>query len=287
MTRSPRTPRSPRTRTRAFAAASPAGFTLIELLVVISIIALLIGILLPALGAARESARNLSCLSNIRQMGIGLNVYTNENKGLLPPGDFNAGADSTDWAILVNNVYGDAGTVFADGDIGDLFRCPAGLDPINAASTDNVLHYSSHPRLMPALPDARLLPTQPLSLVAIDQVRNPSDLVQVFDGVQVVDANNSAAKIGFRLDEFRLFYESYLLEGVGPNPTGSPIDAGANTDAVDFSNAGGGAGNIRWRHSGDSGANFLFLDGHGSSEQYQGAGTSTLKRLNVNVAGLS
>jgi len=56
-----------------------AGFTLIELLVVISIIALLVGILLPALGAARQSAQNLMCVSNERQMGIGFGLYQNDN----------------------------------------------------------------------------------------------------------------------------------------------------------------------------------------------------------------
>ncbi|MEQ9460348.1 MAG: prepilin-type N-terminal cleavage/methylation domain-containing protein [Phycisphaeraceae bacterium] len=60
------------------------GFTLIELLVVISIIALLIGILLPALGSARGAARNLACLSNIRQWGIGNAIFTEDYKGLMP-----------------------------------------------------------------------------------------------------------------------------------------------------------------------------------------------------------
>ena len=60
------------------------AFTLIELLVVISIIALLIGILLPALGAARKTAKNISCQSNMRQWGIAINAYTVDTQGYLP-----------------------------------------------------------------------------------------------------------------------------------------------------------------------------------------------------------
>jgi prepilin-type N-terminal cleavage/methylation domain-containing protein/prepilin-type processing-associated H-X9-DG protein len=78
------------------------GFTLIELLVVIAIIAILAAILMPVFAQAREKARMASCVSNLKQIGLAVMMYTQDNDETFPPGNYGAVAGSGQhWYSLV------------------------------------------------------------------------------------------------------------------------------------------------------------------------------------------
>ena len=129
-------------RMREFVARPRQGFTLIELLVVISIIALLIGILLPALTTARASAKAMSCLSSQRQLGLAMAMYYNESDGRVVPMEYSGtGYGGDNWAaIMQHNGYfpsPPAGALFNDPVyVQSPLYCPSGLTdrPINWGS---------------------------------------------------------------------------------------------------------------------------------------------------------
>jgi len=109
------------------------GFTLIELLVVVSIIALLIGILLPALGGARDSARSVKCLSNMRSLSMAMMMHAEDSGGELPRSGHSAGFGSLPWAaVLYEPITGSPfeGTSYSWDDRGwwsttnTHYRCP-------------------------------------------------------------------------------------------------------------------------------------------------------------------
>jgi len=305
--------RAPRTRPTPRRPA-PRGFTLIELLVVIGIIAILVGILLPALSRARESASQLKCMANLKQIGVAMYIYVHDNKGSLPYGfvgnknpiDGNPqySGETADWTTLLLDVlnrrgagYGTGQTVVgtANPALRALFICPTvGIEP---STQSFITHYSSHPRILPDLSTTNFhAGTGKLKGYKLARIKRSAEMAIIFDA-SVADPSASGQwisfAVAFALDKVGNANPPYLTDSYALAPTlnaSQPVDltpkrkTGFGPPQDINTDGDNNLGNIRFRHVKDTIANVLMVDGHVETFRYnKGKKTTDLLLKNVYV----
>lgn len=172
------------------------SFTLIELLVVIGIIAILAAMLFPALGKARQSARQAECINNLKQMALAFTMYTNDNRSLYPMltnGSAEQGVEGG-WIYYENFPVPTAGlfdlergTIFPYLSAKKVYLCP-----LEKTKTNN--SYAVNSKLEDQNTDAPLNPAEcPLLL---EEGSGSGKFGTTDDGYFLVDGNRVAKRHG-------------------------------------------------------------------------------------------
>ncbi len=246
-----------------------AGFTLVELLVVIGIIALLISILLPSLNRAREAANSIKCISNLRQIGLAMTMYANDNKQAVLPCDLRGPGPST----LVGQGYisypelTDSSSPYSNDNI---FRCPTGNTDISGATpTDRKSILAAAPTfykssfLMPGrvvwswyAPNGvsggdRFIPMQRIPSdnfpkagdenqigkpLVMSQLRNATELVAILDGVGQVNMLGNPTRLSARHND-RKYTNMVMFDGHAESLATATLAGGDGEAAKDSMSA--------------------------------------------------
>jgi prepilin-type processing-associated H-X9-DG protein len=126
---------------------SKAGFSIIELIAVLGVIILLAGLSCPLTTAVRTRAQRVSCLNNLRQWGLALNLYLDENRGLYPTWEkgkakawFNVLPPYLDQPTMAETAGSKDGVVMPDSGRKSLFLCPAD----HGDGSEDTTYYSSY-----------------------------------------------------------------------------------------------------------------------------------------------
>lgn len=245
------------------------GFTLIELLVVIAIIAILAAILFPVFAKAREKARQITCASNERQIGLGILQYQQDYDESFPMSHYNdANGGEVRWYDMVGPYIKNGKTFGFNGrysGVGGIWSCPS----FPSAQEAN---YGVHNDLFQEGNGYNgKTPTNPAPTIKIAEVDAPAETFMVAEKGQ---DNGETGWLSF------VTWEGYWTSTVQPTPGTSYGDhrdidhdaahrgfGAADCDLANSSPNSGGPTNYgscasmpRYRHSETS--NFLFCDGH-------------------------